>query len=28
MASSHGLGREDFSAVYKFLKPSNDDAPV
>src|SRR5205823_5872811 len=24
MASSHGLGREDFSAVYKFLKPSND----
>jgi 3-hydroxyisobutyrate dehydrogenase len=28
MASSHGLGREDFSSVYKFLKPSNDDAPV
>jgi len=28
LASSHGLGREDFSAVYKFLKPSNDDAPV
>ena len=28
MASSHGLGREDFSAVYKFLKPSSDDAPV
>jgi 3-hydroxyisobutyrate dehydrogenase len=28
MASSHGLGREDFSAVYKFLKPSSDDTPV
>ena len=28
MASSHGLGREDFSAVYKFLRPSCDDAPV
>jgi len=28
MASSHGLGREDFSAVYKFPKPSSDDAPV
>ena len=28
LASSHGLGREDFSAVYKFLKPSSDDAPV
>lgn len=28
MASSHGLGREDFSAVYKFLKPSSDDVPV
>jgi 3-hydroxyisobutyrate dehydrogenase len=28
MASSHGLGREDFSAVYKFLKPSSDEAPV
>jgi 3-hydroxyisobutyrate dehydrogenase len=28
MASSHGLGREDFSAVYKFLRPSRDDAPV
>ena len=27
-ASSHGLGREDCSAVYKFLKPSSDDAPV
>ncbi|MBO0735624.1 MAG: 3-hydroxyisobutyrate dehydrogenase [Alphaproteobacteria bacterium] len=28
MASSHGLGREDFSSVYKFLTPSGDDAPV
>src|SRR6516162_6422542 len=28
IASSHGLGREDFSSVYKFLKPSSDDAPV
>jgi 3-hydroxyisobutyrate dehydrogenase len=28
MASSHGLGRKDFSAVYQFLKPSSDDAPV
>jgi 3-hydroxyisobutyrate dehydrogenase len=28
MASSHGLGREDFSSVYKFLKPSSDDVPV
>ena len=28
LASSHGLGREDFSSVYKFLKPSSDDAPV
>jgi len=28
MASSHGLGREDFSSVYKFLKPSSEDAPV
>jgi 3-hydroxyisobutyrate dehydrogenase-like beta-hydroxyacid dehydrogenase len=28
MASSHGLGREDLSAVYEFLKPSPDDAPV
>jgi 3-hydroxyisobutyrate dehydrogenase len=28
LASSHGLGREDFSSVYKFLKPSGDDAPV
>jgi 3-hydroxyisobutyrate dehydrogenase len=28
MASSHGLGREDCSSVYKFLRPSDDDAPV
>jgi 3-hydroxyisobutyrate dehydrogenase len=28
MASSHGLGREDCSSVYKFLKPSGEDAPV
>jgi 3-hydroxyisobutyrate dehydrogenase len=28
MASSHGLGRKDFSAIYQFLKPSSDDAPV
>jgi len=28
LASSHGLGRRDFSAVYLFLKPSSDDAPV
>lgn len=28
LASSHGLGREDFSSVYKFLKPSGDDVPV
>jgi 3-hydroxyisobutyrate dehydrogenase len=28
MASSHGLGRMDFSSVYQFLKPSADDAPV
>jgi 3-hydroxyisobutyrate dehydrogenase len=28
MASSHGLGRKDCSSVYKFLKPSSDDAPV
>jgi 3-hydroxyisobutyrate dehydrogenase len=28
MASSHGHGREDFSSVYRFLKPSSDDAPV
>jgi 3-hydroxyisobutyrate dehydrogenase-like beta-hydroxyacid dehydrogenase len=28
MASSHGLGRKDFSSVYQFLKPSSDEAPV
>ena len=28
MASSHGLGRKDFSSVYQFLKPSSDDTPV
>ena len=28
LASSHGLGRKDFTAVYSFLKPSSDQAPV
>jgi len=28
LASSHGLGRKDFSVVYQFLKPSGKDAPV
>jgi 3-hydroxyisobutyrate dehydrogenase len=28
LASSHGLGRKDFSSVYQFLKPSSDDVPV
>jgi len=28
LASSHGLGRKDFTAVYQFLKPSGQDAPV
>ena len=28
LASSHGLGRKDFTAVYTFLKPSDDKAPV
>ncbi|PYM32099.1 MAG: 3-hydroxyisobutyrate dehydrogenase [Candidatus Rokuibacteriota bacterium] len=28
LASSHGLGRKDFSAVYAFLKPSSGEAPV
>ncbi len=28
LASSHGLGRKDFTAVYTFLKPSSDQAPV
>jgi 3-hydroxyisobutyrate dehydrogenase len=28
LASSHGHGRKDFTAVYEFLKPSSDQAPV
>ena len=28
LASSHGHGRQDFSVVYEFLKPSSSDAPV
>ncbi len=28
LASSHGFGRKDYSAVYAFLKPSGDQAPV
>jgi 3-hydroxyisobutyrate dehydrogenase len=28
LASSHGLGRRDFTAIYTFLKPSDDRAPV
>jgi 3-hydroxyisobutyrate dehydrogenase len=28
MASAHGLGRKDCAAVYRFLAPSPDDAPV
>ena len=28
LASSHGLGRQDFTSVYTFLKPSSDQAPV
>ena len=28
LASSHGLGRKDFSSVYMFLKPSSREAPV
>jgi 3-hydroxyisobutyrate dehydrogenase len=28
LASSHGLGRKDFTSVYSFLKPSSDQAPV
>jgi 3-hydroxyisobutyrate dehydrogenase len=28
LASSHGLGRKDFTVVYQFLKPSSGDAPV
>jgi 3-hydroxyisobutyrate dehydrogenase len=28
LASSHGLGRRDFTSVYAFLKPSSGQAPV
>jgi 3-hydroxyisobutyrate dehydrogenase len=28
LASSHGLGRKDFTAVYEFLRPSSKEAPV
>ncbi len=28
LASSHGLGRKDFTSVYTFLTPSSDQAPV
>jgi len=28
LASSHGLGRKDFTSVYMFIKPSSDQAPV
>jgi len=28
LASSHGLGRKDFTAIYTFLKPSSGDVPV
>jgi 3-hydroxyisobutyrate dehydrogenase len=28
LASSHGLGRKDFTAIYTFLKPSGPEAPV
>jgi 3-hydroxyisobutyrate dehydrogenase len=28
LASSHGLGRKDFTAIYSFLKPSDGRAPV
>jgi 3-hydroxyisobutyrate dehydrogenase len=28
LASSHGYGRKDFTAIYQFLKPSSDSAPV
>jgi 3-hydroxyisobutyrate dehydrogenase len=28
LASSHGLGRKDFTAIYAFLKPSDAGAPV
>jgi len=28
LASSHGLGRKDFTSIYQFLKPSSGQAPV
>jgi 3-hydroxyisobutyrate dehydrogenase len=28
LASSHGWGRKDFTAIYQFLKPSSGEAPV
>lgn len=28
LASSHGLGRKDFTSVYAFLRPSSEQAPV
>ena len=28
LASSHGFGRKDFTAIYAFLKPSSPDVPV
>jgi 3-hydroxyisobutyrate dehydrogenase len=28
LASSHGLGRQDFTSIYSLLKPSSDQAPV
>jgi 3-hydroxyisobutyrate dehydrogenase len=28
LASSHGYGRKDFTAIYQFLKPSSGQAPV
>jgi hypothetical protein len=28
LASSHGLGRRDFTSVYTFLTPSSGQAPV
>jgi 3-hydroxyisobutyrate dehydrogenase len=28
LASSHGYGRKDFTAIYQFLKPSSGNAPV
>ena len=28
LASSHGLGRKDFTSIYQFLRPSSENAPV